>query len=104
MSLSHPEESNAREEFISACMNSDVIQNEFGTQKQRLVCQSQWLRAAKKGKANWQEMEADIKKNGIIITEDEARIIMPGISREQAEQEKKPSFDVGLTNENKFND
>lgn len=78
MPLPTPHGDQSKEDFVAACMRSDVIQNEFDTQEQRLaVCFSQWKRSHKDGKANWDEVEAKIKEEGVILTEGEAKIIFP---------------------------
>lgn len=77
-------------------MKSDVVQSEFATQPQRLaVCFSQWKRAHKSGKANWEDTEATIKRDGLILTEDEARFILANRPKEEYEQGKQPPFSPG---------
>lgn len=102
MPLPTPHSDQSEKDFISACMSSDVIQNDFKTQKQRLaVCYSQWRRAKKKkSNATWDEVEAQIKKDGVIITDDEARIIFPGFSREEIEGKRDKSLSGGDTTPN----
>lgn len=106
MPLPAPRDGQSEKDFISSCMSSDVIQNEFDTQKQRIaVCYSQWKRSHKKsGKADWSEVEAEIKEKGLILTEDEARIILPGVSREEMEGGKKSPFSKDNAKENLFNE
>lgn len=77
MPLPKPRKNEAQNEFISRCMASDVIQNDFPNQKQRVaVCFSQWKTAKKKQKMKasleepkWEDCEKEIKASGVIIVD-----------------------------------
>jgi len=58
-------------------MSSEVMNKEFPKGPQRYaVCESQWKRSKKKSKAStWEETAAEIEKSGMIVSEEEVRII-----------------------------
>jgi hypothetical protein len=69
MPLPKPSEKQSKEEFISSCMGSDVMNKEFPNNSQRYaVCQSQWQRSKKKNDASWSEIEKEINNSEFIIT------------------------------------
>jgi hypothetical protein len=82
MPLPKSHEGQSEKDFIASCMRSDVIQNDFDTQEQRLaVCYSQYKRSHKKsGKADWEDTEASIQKEGVIFTQEEAKLIFPKLN------------------------
>jgi hypothetical protein len=49
-----------KQEFISRCMGDETINKDFPDQKQRAaVCYSQWDRAKKKNKADWEQFSKE---------------------------------------------
>lgn len=53
MPLPSPKGKEEKNDFISRCMGSSVMKNEFPEQKQRTaVCFSQWRKAKKKSKSD----------------------------------------------------
>jgi len=79
---------------MHACMGDDTMKSEFPTQSQRVaVCLSTFRRAKKKhGKAEWDEVKAEIDEKGIVLTEEEAKLILAGNPREQIEDGKPTPF------------
>lgn len=56
-----------KQEFISRCMGDNTINKDFPDQKQRAaVCYSQWDRAKKKNKADWDQFNKE-ELNSVIV-------------------------------------
>ncbi len=75
MPLPHPHKGEKESEFVNRCMSSDMIHKDFPDNKRALaVCFSLFEQSKRKkkkeGKAEevtWDEVEAQIKKDGFII-------------------------------------
>jgi hypothetical protein len=53
MPLPSPKGSEKQSDFVSRCMGTSVMKNDFPDQKQRAaVCYSQWRKAKNKGKSD----------------------------------------------------
>jgi len=63
MPLPKPRKGQSQDDFINACMGSEVMKKDYPDNKQRLaVCFSQFRRKSKKAKgANWKEVEENLK-------------------------------------------
>jgi hypothetical protein len=82
----NPNASPAESAFVDACMESEVISASWVSETKKCsLCQSQWARAQKLGKETWAEMIEQIEKDGVVITENEARVLLPAVSREELE-------------------
>lgn len=76
--------------FMKACLASELLATAFSEHSRHVcVCQSQLRRAVKRSGAdsvNWELEEAEIAKNGVVISESDARFLL-------ADQANGPSVD-----------
>lgn len=76
----------ARVAFMDACKASELMEGSFPRVAHRTcVCQAQMRRALRTSEPesiDWAVAEAEIKENGVILTEDEARLVYAGSPKE----------------------
>ncbi len=84
---------------MNACVSSGLMGEQWpNDQKRAIVCRSTYRKAKQRAGGNsvdWETEEATIIKDGLVLTESEARLVLPEMPREQLQDGKVPPFSPG---------